>query len=284
MPKRGIIVTTMAEVMQVIERYAPRGFTPRVGMMLGSGLSALAEQISNPVSIPYQAIPGLQSGSVLGHASLLVMGYLEGIPIVCLRGRLHLYEGASYESIRILVRLIRKLGCNVFIITCAAGSMREEAGPGDLMMITDHINFHPGNPLVGPNDESIGPRFVGMEDTYDLGLQEIMTESAGKLNIPLSKGVYLSALGPSFETPAEIRAFMTLGADAVGMSVVPEAIIARHCGMRIACIAAITNFAAGLSHEKITHEGTIHYGEIAARKLIKLVPEFIKVITNNGLV
>ena len=161
----------MAEVMEVINRYTPRGFTPKAGMILGSGLSSLAEQITNPVSIPYQAIPGLQAGGVSGHASLLVMGYLQDIPIVCLRGRLHLYEGVPYESIRTLVRIVRRLGANVFMITAAAGSL-SEAGPGELMMINDHINFHPGNPLVGPNDESIGPRFVSMEDAYDPRLQE----------------------------------------------------------------------------------------------------------------
>lgn len=266
----------MAEVMEVIHRYAPKGFTPKVGMILGSGLSSLADQISNPVTIPYQAIPGLHSGGVSGHASLLVMGYLNDIPVVCLRGRLHLYEGVAYDSIRLLVRIVRKLGCETFIITCAAGSMREEAGPGELMMINDHINFHPGNPLVGPNDESIGPRFVSMEDAYDVGLQEIMEGAAERLNITLHKGVYISAIGPSFETPAEIRAFTRWGADAVGMSVVPEVILARHCGMRVACVAAITNLAAGMSKEKISHEGTLHYGEIAARKLVKLIPEFVK--------
>lgn len=271
-------MTSMTEVMQVIQRYAPKGFAPKVGMILGSGLSSLAEQITNPVSIPYQAIPGLhkEGGGVAGHASLLVMGHLNGVPIVCLRGRLHLYEGVPYDSLRTLVRIVRQLGAHTFLITCAAGSLQEAAGPGDLMMITDHINFQPGNPLVGPNDESIGPRFVSMEDAYDPGLRDVFENAARRINIPLYKGVYLSTLGPSFETPAEIRAFKQWGADAVGMSVVPEVIIARHCGLRVACVAAITNAAAGLSTEKVTHEGTLHYGEVAARKLVKLVPEFLK--------
>jgi xanthosine phosphorylase len=267
---------TMSEVMEVIHRYAPRGFVPEVGLILGSGLSSLAEQMTNPITIPYQAIPGLQSGGVSGHASLLMMGELAGVPTICLRGRLHLYEGVPYESLRILVRLVKKMGAQTFIITCAAGSLREEVRAGDLMMITDHINFHPGNPLTGTNDESIGPRFVSMEDAYDPALQDLMQKAAARLNFPLYKGVYLSTLGPSFETPAEIRAFQRWGADAVGMSVVPEVIIARHCGLRVACVAAITNAAAGLSSEKVTHEGTLHFGEIAARKLIKLIPAFLK--------
>lgn len=266
----------MADVMQVIQRYVPKGFVPKVGLILGSGLAALAEQITNPVSVPYQAIPGLQSGSVAGHASLLVMGYLNEVPVVCLRGRLHLYEGVPYDSVRTLIRIVKKLGCGIFIVTAAAGSLQEEARPGELMMITDHINFQPGNPLAGANDESIGPRFLALEDAYDTGLQEIMIAAADKLNITLHQGVYISTLGPTFETPAEIRAFKTLGADAVGMSVVPEVIIARHCGMRVACVTAITNAAAGLSKEKLSHEGTLQFGEIAARKLVKLVPEFIK--------
>ncbi len=273
-------MTTMAEVMEVIKRYAPRGFVPKVGIVLGSGLSSIAEQITNAVSIPYQAIPGLQVGGVSGHASLLVMGYLGDIPVVCLRGRIHLYEGASYESIRILIRIVKQLGAESILITCAAGSMVESVGAGEVMMITDHINFQPGNPLVGPNDESIGPRFFSMDDAYDMGLQDVMTSVAKKINIPLAKGVYISVLGPSFETPAEIRAFKSWGAQAVGMSVVPEVIIARHCGLRVACLAAITNLAAGMSTEKLTHENTLHYGEISARKMVKIILEYVKEAKN----
>lgn len=269
-------MTAMAEVMEVINRYKPRNFVPKVGIILGSGLSALAEQITNSVSIPYQAIPGLHTGGVAGHASLMVMGNMGEVPVVCMRGRLHLYEGTPYSSIQTFVRIMRSLGCHILLITCAAGSMREEAGAGELMMITDHINLHPGNPLVGPNDESIGPRFFAMDDAYDVGLQDIMKTAAKRADIALHEGVYISTLGPSFETPAEIRAFKRWGADAVGMSVVPEVIVARHCGLRVACVAAITNMAAGLSQEHITHEGTLHFGEIAARKLIKVIPEFIK--------
>lgn len=271
---------TMTEVMEVIHRYMPRNFSPKVGMILGSGLSSLAEQIENPVSIPYQAIPGLHGGGVAGHASLLVMGHMAGVPVVCLRGRLHLYEGTAYESIRLLIRIVKQLGCESLVITCAAGSLDSNVGPGDLMMINDHINFHPGNPLVGPNDESIGPRFVSMDDAYSTDLQELMQNAANKLSIPLARGVYLCTIGPSFETPAEIRAFKVLGADAVGMSVVPEVIVARHCGMRVVCVAAITNAAAGMSDEKISHEGTLQFGAIAARKLTKLIPEFIKEYTS----
>jgi xanthosine phosphorylase len=186
----------------------------------------------------------------------------------------------STEAVRILVRILKHMGCHSVIVTGAAGSLNPEVGAGELMMINDHINFQPGNPLVGPNDESEGPRFFGMEDAYDVGLQDIMQTAAAKLSIPLHRGVYLAALGPLFETPAEIRAFKTLGADAVGMSVIPEVIVARHCGLKVMGLAAITNLAAGLSTEKLTHEGTLQFGEIAARKMTKLIPEFLKGVMN----
>lgn len=273
----------MNDVMQAIQRYMPSGFAPKIGIILGSGLSSVAEQMTGVSSIPYQAIPGLTSGSVQGHASLLAMGSLSGVPVAMLRGRLHLYEGHSYQSVRTLIHIVKKLGCQYLLVTCAAGSLRQEVGAGEVMMITDHINCQPGNPLVGPNDESIGPRFVGMENAYDLGLQDVAQKAADKHNIQLHRGVYLSTLGPSFETPAEIRAFRVMGADAVGMSVVPEVILARHCGMRVACLAAITNLAAGMSQERITHEGTLHYGEIAARALTKLIPSMVQDI-DRGMV
>lgn len=274
---------SMAEVMQVINRHLPANFAPKIGIVLGSGLASVAEQMTGATSIPYQAIPGLSSGNVLGHASLLALGSLAGVPIVCLRGRLHLYEGHSYQTIRTLMHIVKKLGCQYLLITCAAGSLRQEAGPGEIMMITDHINFQPGNPLVGPNDESIGPRFVGMEDAYDPGLQDVMQKAADKADVRLHRGVYISTLGPSFETPAEIRAFRMWGADAVGMSLVPEVIIARHCGMRVGAIAAITNLAAGMSQEHITHEATLQYGEVAARTLTKLIPSIVQDI-DRGMV
>lgn len=271
---------TMQQVMEVIHRYQPKDFAPKVGIILGSGMNALAESIEQPTTIPYKAIPGLHSGTVAGHASLMVMGRLAGVPVVCMRGRLHLYEGSSPESIKILVRIMKHMGCHSLVITAAAGSLKADVGPGEVMMITDHINFQPGNPMVGPNDESEGPRFFAMDDAYDSGLQDIMQAAATKLDIHLNRGVYISTLGPMFETPAEIRAFKILGADLVGMSVVPEVIAARHCGLKVLGLAAITNLAAGMSTEKITHEGTLQFGELAARKMVKLIPEFLKGVVN----
>lgn len=271
------MTVTMQETMSAIRKYAPN-FVPKVGIILGSGLGSVADQLTNPITIPYQAIPGINTGSVAGHASLLVMGYLQDVPVVCLKGRLHVYEGASYESIRTFVRMVKNLGAGTLIVTGAAGSMRTEMGPGEIMVINDHINLQPGNPLVGPNDESIGPRFVSLENAYDDELRSKVFEVAKKLTIPIHEGVYLSLLGPSFETPAEIRAYRSLGADAVGMSVVPEVIIARHCGMKVNGLVAITNFAVGMGFEKVTHEGTLRYGEQASRNLIKIINEFVKEI------
>src|SRR5579862_8423536 len=154
---------TLHEAVQAVHHYAP-SFRPKIAMILGSGLSAVADEIRNPITIPYQAIPGLQSGTVSGHPSLLVLGYLNDIPVACLKGRLHLYEGVSNESIRILVRLMKQLGCEALIVTGASGSLRPEVGPGHLVAISDHINLFPGNPLIGHNDETIGPRFVSLEN------------------------------------------------------------------------------------------------------------------------
>lgn len=268
-------MVTMQETMDVIRKYAPN-FFPKIGIILGSGLGSIAEGLVNPITIPYQAIPGLNTGGVSGHASLLVLGYLNDIPVVCMKGRLHLYEGTELSSLRTFVRIIKALGAESVIITAASGSLREDVGPGEIMVLTDHINMQPMHALVGQNDESVGPRFVGMENAYDEELRIIATRVTERLGFELPEGVYVSVMGPSFETPAEIRAFRTLGADAVGMSVVQEVILARHCGLRVLGLSAITNFAAGMTSEKLTHEGTLHFGEIAARKLIKIIPEFIK--------
>ncbi|OGT47384.1 MAG: purine-nucleoside phosphorylase [Gammaproteobacteria bacterium RIFCSPHIGHO2_12_FULL_41_20] len=269
---------TVTSTMQVIRRYAA-DFHPKVAILLGSGMGSIADQLANPITIPYSAL-GLPASGVAGHASLMMLGNLHGVPVVCLKGRLHVYEGVGYEPIRLWIRTLKQLGCAQLILTGAVGSLRTEVGPGELVAITDHINFHPGNPLMGPNDETVGPRFVSLENAYDDGLRDILVATAARLNIPLYQGVYIATLGPSFETPAEIRAFRSWGADVVGMSVVPEVIIARHCGLQVACITGVTNLAVGLSKEKVTHEGTLQFGEIAARKLVKLIPEFIKDTVN----
>ena len=262
------------EAIATIHKFAPNAF-PKVGIILGSGLASIADQIENPVTIPFQAI-GLGSGTVAGHASLLVLGNLNGVPVVCLKGRLHLYEGASYEDLRNYIRLLKHLGIRSLIITGAVGSLRQDIAPGDIVLINDHINFQPGNPLQGPNDESMGPRFISLEEAYDPGLAPIFKRTSERLGFPVKEGVYFSVLGPSFETPAEIRAYAALGADVIGMSVVPEVIIARHCGLRVLAVTACTNYAVGLSEQRVTHDVTLSQGEQCARKLVKIIPAFMQ--------
>ncbi len=270
----------LEEAMQVIHQHAPE-FRAKIAIILGSGLSPVADEITNPIAIPYQTIPGLQTGRVSGHPSFLVLGRMNEVPVICLKGRLHLYEGTPYETLQIFIRMLKHLGCEVLIVTAASGSLRPEVGPGEIVAISDHINFQPGNPLVGPNDESLGPRFVSLEDAYDPGLRSLLKEVGERLKYRIHEGVYLSTLGPVFETPAEIRAFRTLGADLVGMSVVPEVILARHCGLQVVGISAITNLAVGLSREKVTHEVTLNSGERLARTLSKLLPAYVKEL--NGI-
>src|SRR3990167_5786781 len=163
-------MSTIDETMQALAQYIPKDFAPKIGIILGSGLSSLAEQMTDPVSIPYAAIPGLQESKIAGHASLIVLGHLNDIPVVCLRGRLHLYEGISPASIRTLIHIVKHLGCSVLLTTAAAGSLREDRAPGEVAIITDHINLQFNNPLVGPNDESVGPRFIDLTGAYDAGL------------------------------------------------------------------------------------------------------------------
>lgn len=256
------------------------GFKPKVAIILGSGLSGLADLINNPIIIPYSEIPGFPMSTVAGHPGRLILGYLENMPVVCLQGRAHLYEGTNPQTLKILIRSIYLLGCSILILTNASGSLRSDIGPGELMLITDHINFQPGNPMVGLNEDEFGPRFFSMDVAYDHDLRTRLLAIAHELNIKLAQGVYISTLGPLFETPAEIRAFRTLGADAVGMSTVPEVIIARHCGLRVAALAGITNFAAGMSNEILSHEHTLQHAKLFATNMTHLVSGLMRDLQN----
>ena len=230
--------------------------------------------------LSYADIPGFPVSTVSGHAGELVLGHLNGVPVVCLKGRAHSYEGTADEKVKTLIRTFKALGCEVYLATNAAGSLHAEVGAGELVAITDHINFQPTNPLVGANDEAFGPRFVSMDAAYDTELRQALHQTANQLEINLHEGVYLSTLGPVFETPAEIRAFRILGADVVGMSTVPEVIIARHCGLRVVVISAITNLAAGMSAEQLSHEGTLHYANLASKNLCQLVASYMEQLKN----
>jgi inosine/guanosine/xanthosine phosphorylase family protein len=269
---------TILESAKVIKKLAPN-FKPKFGIILGSGLGPLAKDITDQIEIPYAEIPGYPVSTVKGHASKLILGKLAGVPIVCMDGRVHMYEGTStsrIEKLKILIRMAKVLGCHSLLSTSAVGSLHKEMGPGQLCTITDHINLQGFNPLAGPNDGEFGSRFVTMNNAYSPQLREKLHAAADKLNIPLYDGVYVACLGPTFETPAEIRAFHTLGADVVGMSTVPETIIARHCGLNVVTVSVIVNLAAGLSDVQPSHDETLHYANIASENLCTLLNGFFK--------
>lgn len=265
--------------LSVIRAIAP-DVKPKAAVILGSGLGNFADQLTNKISIPYADIPGFKTCSVVGHKGLLHLGTINGIELACLQGRPHYYEGASDETFHTLVRSLKLLGVETIIITNAAGSLREEVGPGEVVMINDHINFHQRNPLIGANDDEFGERFISVEDLYNEPLRQRFHNIATDQDIKLHEGVLISVLGPIFETPAEIRAFRILGADVVGMSSVPEAIVAHHCGIKVAMISAITNYAAGMRPEKLSHEVTLRGATLATDKLFALLSGYI-LITNH---
>lgn len=262
-------------LLTLCEQQKP-GFRAQLGMILGSGLGALADQITDATVIPYTELPGFPISSVQGHQGKLHLGYLHDVPVACLQGRVHYYEGIDYPRMRTLIRSLKTLGCDTLLLTNSSGSLRQEVGVGELVAITDHINFQFNNPLIGPNDDDFGPRFVGMENAYDFALRQQLHSAAKSQNIMLHEGVYIGVLGPSFETPAEINAYRLLGADVVGMSTVADVILARHCELRVAAIAAITNLAAGMHSEQLSHDVTLKGAEITTQKMIKLVDAFIK--------
>jgi purine-nucleoside phosphorylase len=250
--------------------------SPRVGVVLGSGLGAVADAVvEDPVVIPYDELPGFPAVSVGGHAGRVVLGAIGGVAVAVLQGRAHLYEGGDPDQLRTPVRALRAAGAEVLLLTNAAGSLRPQVGPGSLMAITDHINLTGTNLLIGPNDEAIGSRFPSLRDAYDPALLDALRQAAAQTGVELAEGVYLAVSGPSFETPAEIRAYRTLGADAVGMSTVHETILARHCGLRVAAISVISNFAEGMSDEPLSHEQTLREVEPAADDLARLLLNFI---------
>jgi xanthosine phosphorylase len=242
--------------------------------VLGSGLGALADALENPAHFAYEDLDGFPRPTVEGHGGRLSFGTLRGLPVAILQGRSHIYEGGDPGAMRVPIRTLKRLGAEAVFITNAAGSLRAEVGPGRLMAITDHINMLGVNPLTGPNDDDIGPRFPSMRDAYDPELRYRLHTAAGVLGIDLADGVYLATPGPSFETPAEIRAFRILGADAVGMSTVPEVILARHAGLRVVAVSAITNLAEGMGGEELSHEQTLRNAQAASRDLVRLVQRF----------
>jgi xanthosine phosphorylase len=257
-----------------IQAKAP-GFAPKLGIILGSGCGDVGKAVENPVVIPYSELPDFPVSTVSGHAGKLLLGQLNGVSVACLQGRVHLYEGMDPAKVRVYIYTLRLLGCEVLFLTSAVGSLVLENGPGTLLCVSDHINLQGRHPLMGPNDP-LGTRFPSMLDAYDPKLRSLMQTCAKDCDLRLPEGVYLAITGPSFETPAEIRAFKTLGADVVGMSVVPEVICARHCGLRVAAVAICVNLASGLQERHITHEDTLHWTGKAAGDVKKLLTAFIE--------
>ena len=263
------------QAAEIIRARIPADFKPRVAMILGSGLGVLAEQMTDAVTISFNELPGFPISTVHGHAGELVIGTLSGVSVVCMKGRGHVYEGYGLGVMTSAVRTMKLLGCEMLFVTNAAGSLRTEVDAGALVALTDHINFMPGTPMMGPNDERFGPRFFSMANAYDADLRALLLKSAEEKSVTLHQGVYIAYAGPNFETPAEIRAFKMLGADVVGMSVVPEVVSARHCGLKVVGVSAVTNLAEGLSPFPLSHEQTLKYAAIAATSLIEVILGFL---------
>lgn len=243
----------------------------KIGIVLGSGLAEVLEHMTDASVVDTNELAGFPHNNVEGHHGTLTIGKLHGVEVACLSGRPHLYEGATADNFKTVFRTLKALGCDRVILTNAAGSLHADAGPGSLFCVQDHINFHFSNPLIGPNDDAYGPRFLGMDNAYDQAMGAVLQQNATKYKINLRSGVYISTLGPMFETPAEIRAFKILGADIVGMSTVPEVITARHCGLRVCVISMITNLAAGMSEQLLSHEVTLSGAKQGIQSLIKLL-------------
>jgi purine-nucleoside phosphorylase len=257
------------------------GEAPRVALVLGSGLGVLAEEIENAAIIPYSEIPGFPISTAPGHVGRLVAGRLAGTRVLVMQGRFHHYEGYPLTRIAFPVRVFKALGVETLILTNAAGAVNESFVPGDFMLISDHINLNGDNPCIGPNNENLGPRFFDMSNTYDRDLRSIAHSIGSSLGINLRDGVYMWFTGPSFETPAEIRAARILGADAVGMSTVPEAIAAAHCGLKVLGISCLTNMAAGITSGRITSEEVLEISEREKPRFSSLVREILVSIESH---
>ncbi len=251
---------------------------PRLGVILGSGLGPLAETLAATVTIPYAEIPGFPRPRVEGHRGRLVLGDLNGLPVALLQGRSHAYEDGRADAMGVPIAVLAALGCEILLLTNAAGSLRPEVGPGSLMLITDHINLSAANPLTGITD---GAQFIDMSAAYDPELRQAMLAAAESLEMTLPTGCYMWFPGPSFETPAEIRAARVLGADAVGMSTVPEVILARHAGLRVAAISVITNLAAGMGEAGLSHGVTTAESARAVPALTRLVAAFCEGLADD---
>ncbi len=244
---------------------------PRIALVLGSGLGGFADELRDAVSIPYGAIPHFPVSTAISHAGRLVIGTLENIPLAVMQGRVHLYEGYSPQQVVFPIRVLGRMGVRAIILTCAAGGINSDYAPGALVVLRDHINLQGSNPLAGTNDDRLGIRYPDMTEAYNPEFRQFALQEGKRLGDEVLEGVYAAMTGPSFETPAEIRFLRTIGADLVGMSTVPEVIAARHMGLDVLAIACVTNTAAGMTGEKITHEEVLETGERARGRLLALL-------------
>jgi len=254
---------------------------PRIAVVLGSGLGGFADDFEEPVAIPYDEIPGFVRSTAQGHAGRLVIGKIDGIPVLAMQGRLHYYEGYSLEEVTFPVRTFGLLGIKTLVLTNASGGINVQLSEGALMVISDHVNLMGVNPLRGPNDERFGPRFPDMSAVYAAELQELVIDEAKAIGVEVRRGIYGALSGPSYETPAEIHLLRNLGADAVGMSTVPEAIVARHMGLEVVGISCITNMAAGISDQPINHEEVMATGDAVRETFTELLRRVIVAINSR---
>ncbi|SDC42729.1 purine-nucleoside phosphorylase [Shouchella lonarensis] len=248
---------------------------PRVGLILGSGLGVLAEEIAEAVKLPYETLPHFPVSTVSGHAGQLVAGKLQGKDVIAMQGRFHYYEGYSMQEVTFPVRVMKALGVTHMLVTNAAGGVNKAFNVGDLMLITDHINLMGDNPLMGKNEDDFGPRFPDMSEAYSHTLRTLAQGKADELGLKLQEGVYVGNSGPTYETPAEVRMARTLGGDAVGMSTVPEVIVARHTGLEVLGISCITNMAAGVLPQPLSHEEVIETTEMVRADFLALVKAIV---------
>jgi purine-nucleoside phosphorylase len=260
---------TPDEAKQFIE--GRTGARPAIGLVLGSGLGAFADELDRRTDIPYAEIPGWPHSTAVGHAGKLIIGKLGELDVAVMAGRAHLYEGYSMQQVTYGVRVLHAIGTRSMVFTNAAGGINLELERGGLVLISDHINLQGGNPLAGPNDDSLGPRFPDMSEAYSKAYRSTAKQVAVELCIPISEGVYAAMLGPSYETPAEIRYLRAIGADVVGMSTVPEVIVANHLGMKVLGISCVTNMAAGILPQKIHHEEVLETGAMVRDTLVKFL-------------
>ena len=266
-------IKTAVEFIQKKSKY-----TPEIGLILGSGLGSLADSIEDAEYYDYSSLPNFPVSTVEGHAGRLVIGKLKGKIVVAMQGRFHYYEGYSLDKVTFPVRVMKLLGVSKLIVTNAAGAVNKDFNAGDLMVITDHINFSGSNPLFGHNIDEFGPRFPDMSEAYSIELRNKVLEAGNELGIKLQQGVYVMFSGPTYETPAEVRFAKIMGGDAVGMSTVPEVIVANHCGIKTVGISCLTNMAAGILDQPLNHEEVIETSAKVKNDFIKLMNRVIEII------